>query len=166
MKLIITCLLTLGLASFSIAAETPAKKKSTAKPTAAAKPEAASEGPSIKAMALAKTLTPSQRTKLLDLINEGDVKAVQSLPGVGETRAAAIKKARPFKDPVDLVMVDGVGDMTFAEIVAHAKAGFPEATKEESAKPKTEAKKKATAKTKSSSKKKTDEEPEEKAKKK
>jgi DNA uptake protein ComE-like DNA-binding protein len=157
MKLIITCLLTLGLASLSIAAETPAKKKSTAKPAAAIKPEAASEGPSLKAMALAKTLTPSQRTKLLDLINDGDVKAVQSLPGVGETRAAAIKKARPFKDPVDLVKVDGIGDVTFAEIVAHAKAGFPEATKEEPAKPKTEAKKKAPAKAKTASKKKTDE---------
>ncbi len=168
MKLILTCLLTLGLglAAFSSAAETPAKKKSTAKSTAAAKSEAASEGPSIRAIALAKTLTPSQRTKLLDLINEGDVKAVQSLPGVGETRAAAIKKARPFKDPVDLVMVDGVGEMTFTEIVAHAKAGSPEATREESDKPKTEAKKKAPSKTKSSSKKKTDEDTAGKAKKK
>jgi DNA uptake protein ComE-like DNA-binding protein len=90
MKNILTCLLTLGLASINIAAETPAKKKT------AAKAEASSDSPSGKAQALAKSLTPSQRTKLLDLINTGDDKALQALPGVGETRAAAIKKARPF----------------------------------------------------------------------
>jgi Holliday junction resolvasome RuvABC DNA-binding subunit len=157
MKLIITCLLTLGLASFSIAAETPAKKKSSAK----AKAEATSDAPSGKALAAAKSLTPSQRTKLLDLLNQGDDKALQSLPGIGETRAAAIKKARPIKDPVDLVKVEGIGDETLADIVAHAKAGFPGADKEAPAKPKETAKKKAPAKTKSSSKKKTSEEPEE-----
>lgn len=151
MKLIITCLLTLGLASFSIAAETPAKKKSSAK----AKAEATSDAPSGKAQAAAKSLTPSQRTKLLDLLNQGDDKALQSLPGIGETRAAAIKKARPIKDPVDLVKVEGIGDETLSDIVAHAKAGFPGADKE------APAKKKAPAKTKSSSKKKTSEEPEE-----
>jgi hypothetical protein len=72
---------------------------------------------------------------------------------VGETRAAAIKKARPFKDVTEVAKVDGVGEGTFAEMVAYAKAGFPksEAKAEE---PKGEAKKKAEPKKSKSTKKK------------
>ncbi len=165
MKIILTCLLTLGIASFTVAAEPPAKKKAAAK--ASAKATDTSDAPSAKAEAAVKTLTAAQRTKLLDLLNEGDDKALQSLPGIGETRAAAVKKARPIKEPVDLVKVDGIGDETLIDIVAHAKAGFPEASKEAAAKPKAEAatKKKAPAKKKTASKKKAVEEPEAKAKK-
>jgi hypothetical protein len=157
MKTILTCLLTLGLASINIAAETPAKKKT------AAKAEASSDSPSGKAQALTKSLTPSQRTKLLDLINTGDDKALQALPGIGETRAAAIKKARPFKDPVDLVNVDGIGDQSFAEIIAQAKAGGSESASE-TTKEKKGSKKKAPGKAKAGTKKKSDETPAEKSK--
>jgi|GEM_PF-1176737 len=166
MKNIITALILFGLSSPLIAAESSTKKK------ASAKEEAKEETPSGKALAAAKSLTPAQRTKLLDLINTGDDKALLSLPGIGETRAAAIKKARPFTDPVDLVKVEGIGDVTLQEIVTHAKSGFPDSDKKEApAKATTEsaAKKKAPAKSKTTTtKKKTDEaeETEEKAKKK
>jgi len=153
MKRILFALLSLSLISVSIAAEAPAKKKSAAK----AKAEATTDAPSAKAQALSKSLTAAQRTKLLDIINKGDEKTLQTLPGIGETRAVAVKKARPFADPVDLVKVDGVGEGTLEEIVAHAKAGFPEDTKPEPAKIKEEAKK-APAKAKSAAKKKVEEE--------
>jgi len=145
MKRILIALLSLSIVSPLLAADTPAKKKTTA--AAKAKSEAATDGPSIKSQALAKTLTAGQRTELLGILNKGDDKAVQSLPGLGETRAAAVKKARPFADPIDLLKVDGIGDVTFGEIIAHAKAGFPEATKPAATKPKATvsgAKKKAT----------------------
>lgn len=124
-----TTLLTLLVLSLSLsAAETAPKKKSPAKPKA---PAAEAAKPSAKVEAIAKTLTPSQKTKLLDLLNEGDEGALMSIPNVGETRAAAIKKARPFADVTNVVNVEGVGEATFAEMVAHAKAGFPQPEKKE-----------------------------------
>jgi DNA uptake protein ComE-like DNA-binding protein len=79
-----------------------------------------------RAQVAAKTLTPAERLKLLSILNEGDDMALQSLPGIGATRSAAIKKARPFTAPLDLVKVEGIGDSMLVEIVAHAKAGFPD----------------------------------------
>jgi len=151
MKLL-TSILTALCVAFALncqAADTaPKKKKSPAKKPAAE----ATKAPS-KLEAIAKTLTPSQNTKLLALLNEGEEAALVAIPGVGETRAAAIKKARPFKDVTEVAKVDGVGEGTFAEMVAYAKAGFPksEAKAEE---PKGEAKKKAEPKKSKSTKKK------------
>ena len=151
MKLLTSILTTLCVA-FALncqAADTaPKKKKSPAKKPAAE----AAKAPS-KLEAIAKTLTPSQNTKLLALLNGGEEAALVAIPGVGETRAAAIKKARPFKDVTEVAKVDGVGEGTFAEMVAYAKAGFPksEAKAEE---PKGEAKKKAEPKKSKSTKKK------------
>jgi hypothetical protein len=82
--------------------------------------------PSGRAQVAAKTLTPAERLRLLSILNEGDDIALQSLPGIGATRAAAIKKARPLTDTLDLVKVEGIGDSMLVEIVAHAKAGFPD----------------------------------------
>lgn len=135
----------LALVVFSLslsAAETAPKKKSTAKPKAPAVEEAK---PSAKVDAIAKTLTASQRTKLLALLNDGENAELMTIPGVGETRAAAIKKARPFADVTNVLKVEGVGDATFAEMVAHAKAGFPQPEKKE-AKEEPATKKKAPAK--------------------
>jgi Holliday junction resolvasome RuvABC DNA-binding subunit len=149
MKTFITLITTLLLAFVVNAAETPAKKKAAPKKA----PAAEEAKPSAKIEAIAKTLTGSQRTKLLNLLNEGDKKALLNIPGIGETRAAAIEKARPFADVTDVVKVEGVGDTTFAEMVAHAKVGFPE--KKETAKPESETeKKKAPAKKKETPKKK------------
>ncbi len=132
MKYLFAVLLLVGFSFSAQAAEAPAKKK-------AATAEAKVKEPSAEAVAAAKTLTPLQKTKLLDVINKGDDKAVESLPGIGPARAKAIMKARPFADPVDLVKVDGIGDATLKEIVAHAKAGFPVAEKAK-AEPKKKAK--------------------------
>lgn len=143
MKTIVS-LLTLVVLSLSLsAAETAPKKKSTAKPKAPAAEEAK---PSAKVDAIAKTLTASQKTKLLALLNDGDNAELMTIPGVGETRAAAIKKARPFADVTTVLKVEGIGDATFAEMVAHAKAGFPQPEKKE-AKEEPATKKKAPSKT-------------------
>ena len=153
MKLILI-LLGLCVVSPAFCADAPAKKKAPSKATVteASKKKATAAAPdeaSAKAQALAKTLTPSQETKLLEIINKGDDKSLQSLPGIGETRAVAVKKARPLKEPVALMKLDGIGEGVFADIVAHAKAGFPEATKPEApAKPKSSAKKKTATKAK------------------
>ncbi len=152
MKLILTILI-LCVVSPVFSAETPAKKKAPTKAavTEAVKKKATASAPdeaSAKAQAIAKTLTPSQETKLMEILNKGDDKSLQALPGIGETRAAAVKKARPLKEPVDLVKIDGIAEGTFAEIVAHAKAGFPETAKPEAKKPEIPAKKKAPAKAK------------------
>ncbi len=149
MKTFVSVIVMLALAAPMMAAE----KKSTAKkPAAAEKKEGGEDKASAKSEALAKTLTPTQKSKLMDILNDGDDKAVQSLPGIGESIAAAVKKARPLKEPVDILKVEGIGDATFAKIVAHAKAGFPgPEAKEEVKKP--EASKKSS---KSTSKKKSE----------
>lgn len=142
MKTFISLLSILVLSLSLSAAETAPKKKSPAKPKAPATEEAK---PSAKIDAIAKTLTASQRTKLLALLNDGDNAELMTIPGVGETRATAIKKARPFADVTNVLKVEGVGEATFAEMVAHAKAGFPQPEKKE-AKEEPAAKKKAPTK--------------------
>lgn len=150
MKTLVSLLTILALSLSLIAAETTPKKKSPAKPKAPATEEAK---PSAKVEAVAKTLTASQKTKLIALLNDGDEAALMTIPNVGETRAAAIKKARPFADVTNVVKVEGVGEATFAEMVAHAKAGFPQPEKKE-AKEEPAPKKKAPAKAKTTPKKK------------
>lgn len=151
MKTLAHLLFLLVVSTSLTAAETAPKKKSTAKPKAPATAEAK---PSAKVEAIAKTLTASQKTKLMALLNDGDAKALETIPGVGETRAAAIKKARPFAEVTDVVNVEGIGEGTFAEMVAHAKAGFPQPEKKTEPAKKTEpTKKKAPTKAKTTPKK-------------
>jgi DNA uptake protein ComE-like DNA-binding protein len=147
MKSILSILALVFLAVTVQAAET--KKKSPTK--AKSEPAEAAKVPA-KVDAIAKSLTPSQRTKLLGLLNEGDEAALVAIPGIGETRAADIKKARPFNDVTDVTKVNGVGEGTFAEMVAYAKAGFPQAEKKEEPK-KSDTKKKEEPKKKSTTKK-------------
>lgn len=139
MKYLVTLLLLIGFSMPLSAADTPAKKKA---------PAAKTETISAEAQAAAKSLTPTQKTKLLDILNKGDDKSIQTLPGIGATRAKLVVKGRPFAEPLDLLKVEGIGDATFARIVAHAKADFPEKpNKKTSAKAEgEEAKKKAPAK--------------------
>lgn len=136
MKYLLVVLLLVGYTLPGHAAEATVKKK------APVKTEAKEETPSAEAVAIAKTLTPSQKSKLLELINKGDDAALQSLPGIGPAKAKGIVKARPFATPAELVKVTGIGEETLADIVAHAKAGFPG---DEKGKPAT-GKKKATQK--------------------
>lgn len=139
MKLL-TSILTALCVAFALncqAADTaPKKKKAPAKKPAAEAPKVPG-----KIEAIAKTLTPAQSTKLLSLLNDGEEAALVAIPGVAATRAAAIKKARPFKDVTEVAKVDGVGEGTFAEMVAYAKAGFPK-SEPKAEEPKGEAKKK------------------------
>jgi|LakMenEpi03Aug12_release.lakeMendotaPanAssembly.Ray.scaffolds.fasta_scaffold979878_1 DNA uptake protein ComE-like DNA-binding protein len=148
MKTLVSLLTILALSLSLTAAETTSKKKSTTKPKA---PAAEAAKPSAKVEAVAKTLTASQKTKLLALLNDGDDAELMTIPNVGKTRAAAIKKARPFADVTNVTKVEGIGEATFAEMVAHAKAGFPQPEKKDE--PATE-KKKVSAKKKSPEKKK------------
>lgn len=144
MKTLIT-LLTLSMLCLGLGAAETTKKKSTTKSKDSV---AETAKPSAKVAAIAKTLTPTQNTKLLDLLNKGDEKALQNVPGIGKTRATALIKARPFASVTDVVGVEGVGEVTFSEMVKHAKAGFPQPEK------KAEPEKKAPAKPKSTTKKK------------
>lgn len=138
MKYILTVLLCLGLTAPLMAAEK--KSTPTKKPAAAEKKPAAESKPSAKSESEAKSLTAAQKTKLLKVINEGDDKSLIALPGVGETRAAAIKKARPVAEVIDLLKIDGIGEGTFSEIVAYAKSGMTEAPKKEASDEKPKAK--------------------------
>lgn len=152
MKTLLTLFLLVGLTAPSMAAE---KKTSTKKPAAEKKAETKKEAPaddkpSAKSEAEAKTLTPTQKTKLLNVINTGDEKALTAIPGIGETRAAAVKKARPIADVLDLLKVEGIGEATFSDIIAYAKSGM---TEEKKAEGETKAKAKPKAKAKSTKKK-------------
>jgi hypothetical protein len=111
----------------STKAEKPKKEEGKAEKTADKSKD--------EAEVITKALSPTQRTKLMEIINKGDDSALSGLPGIGASRVAAIKKARPFESPADLLSVKGIGSAGLADIVAHAKAGFPETTKQaESAK--------------------------------
>lgn len=72
----------------------------------------------------AAKLTPTQAARLLDLVNTGDAKALQAMPEIGEVRAKAIQKARPFPTVAALAEVDGIGEVTFDGIIAWTKKGM------------------------------------------
>ncbi len=99
-----------------------------AEPGRAGVSEPEARRPSARIQVAVKSLTPSQRTRLLDLINHGSEEALLTLPRVGETRAAALKKARPILDLLDLLKVPGIGEQTVIDFVNHARARFPART--------------------------------------
>ncbi len=106
-------LLSILVLSFSLsAADTAPAKKNPAKPSA-------------KMEAVAKTLTVPQRMQLLSILNVGDKAALMAIPGIGEVRAKAIQEIRPLADVTHVLSADGIGEGTFAGMVAYAKAGFP-----------------------------------------
>jgi DNA uptake protein ComE-like DNA-binding protein len=122
-----------------------AKKKVTEKAEKPGELSAADQALVDHAKKSAAKLTPTQKKKLLDLVNTGDDKSVQELPGIGAVKAESVKKARPFKGIEDLILVDGIGEATFDGIVKWA--GEPKKPEEKPA-PKEEPKepKKAPAK--------------------
>ena len=123
MKTILSLFVIVSLISPAFSAEKGSAKKAPAK---AEKKESSGESKvPAAAQKAADSLSEAQQKKLLEILNDGDDKALASLPGIGETRAAAVKKARPIKEVTSLLAVDGIGDGTFNEIIAHAKAGFP-----------------------------------------
>lgn len=71
------------------------------------KPEA--EKPEARAEAeAADTVVIADEAALLTVLNQGDVKALQLLPGVGKTIATAIIAARPIAALDDLLKVEGI----------------------------------------------------------
>jgi DNA uptake protein ComE-like DNA-binding protein len=71
-------------------------------------------------------LTDAQSKKLLDVLNTGDDAAIEAIPSVGEVKAKALKQARPFRSVVSLIMVEGIGEVTFDAIIKWTKDGMTE----------------------------------------
>lgn len=131
---------------------TMAKKKTkaeTAEKSSSAKSKKKEESKISKAEAEAKEmvsdLTTTQKKKLLGLLNDGDVDGLTAITGVGEVRAKAIIKARPYKSVEDLYTVEGVGNKVFGDVIAYGKAP---AASGKSAKSKTASKKTSKARKK------------------
>ncbi|HQZ28518.1 MAG TPA: helix-hairpin-helix domain-containing protein, partial [Verrucomicrobiales bacterium] len=66
-------------------------------------------------------LTPSEENKLLTLLNQGSDKELLEIDGIAATRAKAIAKARPFQNLHEIILVPGVGNTTFRNILAYGK---------------------------------------------
>lgn len=66
-------------------------------------------------------LTSTQETKLLAFLNEASVKELAVIKGISTTRGTAIEKARPFKAVEEVILITGIGETTFAELVKHGK---------------------------------------------
>ncbi|MCB1229056.1 MAG: helix-hairpin-helix domain-containing protein [Verrucomicrobiae bacterium] len=73
------------------------------------------------AQKLAKDLTSTQETKLLTFLNEASVKELTVVRGISTRRGDAIEKARPFKTVDEVILVAGIGESTFAQLVKHGK---------------------------------------------
>ena len=98
--------------------EAAADKKKETKP---AGPSAADKALMAEAKKIADGLTPAQRTKLLDLLNKGEDKAIEAVDGIGEGKRTAITAKRPFAKVEDRAMADGIGIETYKNIVATEK---------------------------------------------
>ncbi len=71
---------------------------------------------------LTSALTSTQKSKLLALLNEGSSEDLVAIKGIAKTRAASIVKARPYKEIDEVILVEGVGEGTFTNVVAHGKS--------------------------------------------
>jgi competence protein ComEA len=64
--------------------------------------------------------SPGESTSAKVNINTADTNQLQTLPGIGPAKAAAIIEYRetsgPFKTPEDLKNISGIGDKTFAKL--------------------------------------------------
>lgn len=67
-------------------------------------------------------LTTTQKSKLLTLLNEGATEQLALIKGISTTRATAIEKARPVSSIDEVVLVRGIGETTFGEVIAHARS--------------------------------------------
>jgi DNA uptake protein ComE-like DNA-binding protein len=69
----------------------------------------------------ALNLTPTQEDKLLALLNRGTAVELTAISGIAAMRAEAIVGARPFQNVHEVMLVPGVGDATFKNILEHGK---------------------------------------------
>ena len=70
----------------------------------------------------AESLSELEAIHLLDLLNQGDLIALTSIPGVAEQRALRIVAARPLKSLEDLPLLPGFGPATVSAILRHARS--------------------------------------------
>ena len=115
------------------------KKTTEKKPAATTEPSESDKALLADAKKEADALTDAQRTKVMELLNTGDAKALQAVDGIGEVRAKNLIAKRPFAKVEDAAMVDGVGIETFKNLIATA-TGAPKAEKPKTEKPKTDPK--------------------------
>jgi DNA uptake protein ComE-like DNA-binding protein len=112
------------LGGFTVNSNAAAKKTTS---RASAKVTSTKKAPSenarqIAAKQAANKLTPTQKTKMLALLNEGDSSDLEAIRGIGTSRAAALAKARPFKSVDQLANIRGVGEAVYSDLLAHAKS--------------------------------------------
>ena len=102
-----------------------AAKKTTSRVTE--KTKSAREAPERNAQEMAaeqaaKKLTPTQKSKMLVLLNDGATNELEAIRGIGKIRAAALAKARPFKSISQLINVRGIGGAVYSDLLTHAKS--------------------------------------------
>lgn len=99
------------------------KSKGKAKPDDKAKttPDSADDAELKKAETLLKGLPASKKASFKKLLNSGKAEELTELPGIGDATAGAIIKARPFESAAHLILVNGIGESTFANIVKSLK---------------------------------------------
>ncbi len=111
--------------------EAPAKEEKATKEKKPASPENSNEATLAAAKKQTDTLTASQKTKLLELLNKGDTKAIQEINGIGEKRATTIISKRPYSTVEDLALVDDIGEKTFTNVIVFGKGEQPAPVKKE-----------------------------------
>ena len=97
------------------------KATATAEDKAATAPASADDAELKKAEALLKELPAAKKASFKKLLNSGKKEALTALPGIGEASADAIIKARPLESAAHLILVNGIGETTFADIVKSLK---------------------------------------------
>ncbi len=99
------------------------KSKGKAKSDDKAKttPDSADDAELKKAETLLKGLPASKKASFKKLLNSGKAEELTELPGIGDATAGAIIKARPFESAAHLILVNGIGESTFANIVKSLK---------------------------------------------
>ncbi len=118
-----------AIAAIVMVGLSPESKAATKKPSSrvAEKPEPTRQAPVMNAREMtatqaAKKLTPTQKTKMLALLNDGTASDLESIRGIGKSRAAALTKARPFKSVAQLINIRGIGNAVYSDLLAHAKS--------------------------------------------
>jgi competence protein ComEA len=114
LKQLAAAVLALSLGSGIALAQTPA---TPATPPAATKPAApAAATPPAQPATKPVTATPAAKQELLDINSASAKEMIDKLPGIGEARAAAIVKGRPYKGKDELVEKKIVPQNVYADI--------------------------------------------------
>ncbi|MFP6872904.1 MAG: helix-hairpin-helix domain-containing protein [Verrucomicrobiales bacterium] len=119
-----TAIMAIAIAGFPVNSDAAAKKTTI---PVSVKPKSAKQAPppgdhQLVAKKAAAKLTPTQKAKMLTLLNEGSVRDLVEIRGIGKSRAAALAKARPFKSVDQLANVKGVGKAVYTDLLSHAKS--------------------------------------------